>query len=74
MHGDFAKSFPSPSLAPASAGDSKVTVTCDCELIVALNAIKYLPHPGQIGIGVSKRLCSLCQKYLEKQSGNQIIV
>lgn len=76
-HEDVTKSFPSLNLAPENARDSRVTVSCHCELTVALHAIKYLPYSGLIELGVSKRVCWLCEKFLEKlssQSGNRILV
>ena len=68
---------PSVRLAFPGARDSKVTVSCHSELTVALYAVKYLPYTGLIGLGVSKRVCWLCQKFLERfclHSNNRILV
>lgn len=65
------------SLGLLEANDAKVTVSCQCELIVALHAVSSLPYSGIIELGVSKFVCWLCQKFLESlslHSANRILI
>lgn len=74
---DIAKQGHSISLGLLEANDAKVTVSCRCELIVALHAVNSLPYSGIIELGVSKFVCWLCQKFLESlslHSANRMLI
>ena len=63
---DIALAFPHLNLP--DQGHFKTTISCHCELTVALHAKRTNPTPTPIEIRVSKRIFWLCQKYLEKLS------
>lgn len=60
---DIALKYPNQSL-PAT-GSASITVSTHCELTLALHALHSPFKPKTIEIGVSKRLCWLCQKFVE---------
>ena len=48
-----------------------MTTSCHCELILALRALESESSLTPIKIGVSKRICWLCEQYLDLLSHNQ---
>lgn len=58
---DFIKQF--PEFDNEVEGTANVTVSCHCELTVALYVAKF--SPPNLEIGVSKGLCFLCEKFME---------
>ena len=59
-----------PHLTLPDTGNGKVKLSCHCELTIALHRMKTHQTPTAIKIGVSKRVCWLCQKYLERLSAH----
>lgn len=57
-----------PHLDLPDNGDFKVIISCHYKLAVALHSLKTNPLPTPVKIGVSKRVCWLCEKYLKKLS------
>lgn len=55
-------------------GSVPITVSAHCELTLALHALNSLSKPKTIEIGVSKRFCWLCQKFMENLSATGIRV
>ncbi|MCJ1470267.1 hypothetical protein MMC07_008912 [Pseudocyphellaria aurata] len=58
-----------PSLSFPETGSAPVRVSTHCELTQALHALRSPSKPATIQIGVSKRLCWLCQKFFENLNG-----
>lgn len=60
-----------PNICAETTGNATVTTSCHCELTLALRAIESEYTITAIKIGVSKRICWLCEQYLEFLSHNQ---
>ncbi len=55
-----------PDIIVATTNNNATVTTSDhCELTLALNAIKSGPTLSPIKIGVSKRICWICERYLD---------
>ena len=54
-----------PNQSFSETGSVPITVSAHCELTLALHALNSISKPKTIEIGVSKRLCWLCQKFVE---------
>lgn len=54
-----------PKLRLHDTDGSMITATCHCELSVAIHAANSMHESKTIAIGVSKKICWLCQCYLK---------
>ena len=54
-----------PNQTCSETGSVPITVSSHCELTLALHALNCPSKPRTIEIGVSKRLCWLCQKFVK---------
>jgi hypothetical protein len=61
---DLTRAFPHVA-QQQTEGEASITLSCHCELTAALHFIKSTPATS-VKIGLSKRLCFLCQKYIEE--------
>jgi OTT_1508-like deaminase len=62
--GDICNSFPSLSTEVPQKGDMKVTTSVHCECTVASYLLENIPAQSIFEIGISKRSCWLCGRYL----------
>lgn len=60
---DIQSKFPNQTFP--ETGSVPITVSAHCELTLALHALNSSFIPNTIEIGVSKRLCWLCQEFLK---------
>ena len=60
-----------PELCTKTTENATVTMSCHCEITLALRALKSKCTSTPIKIGVSKRICWLCEKYLKFLSHSQ---
>lgn len=60
---DIESKYPNQSFP--ETGSVSITVSAHCELTLALHALHSPSKPKTVEIGVSKRLCWLCQKFVE---------
>ena len=60
-----------PQSCTETTGNATVTTSCHCELTLALRGIESECTITPIKIGVSKRICWLCEQYLDFLSHNQ---
>lgn len=60
-----------PEIDPETTGNATVTTSNHCELTLALRALDLQCPPTPIKIGVSKRVCWLCEQYLDLLSHSQ---
>ena len=60
-----------PEICTKTTENTTVTMSCHCEITLALRALKSKCTSTPIKIGVSKRICWLCEKYLKFLSHSQ---
>lgn len=60
-----------PEIGPETTENATVTTSSHCELTLALRALDLQCAPTTITIGVSKRVCWLCEQYLDHLSHSQ---
>ena len=66
-----------PDIIVETTDNATVTTSDHCELNLALNAIKSGRTLAPIKIGVSRRICWLCEQYLDflsESKGAQILI
>ncbi len=66
-----------PDIIVKTTDNATVTTSDHCELTLALNAIKSGLTLAPIKIGVSKRICWLCEQYLDflsESKGARILI